>query len=698
MKRHLLIIFSILFLTAASQWYRSLSVGSNALDASSIFDITSTTKGSRPYPSMTEAQRDAIVSPATGLIVYNTDANSLNVYDGSAWGAVGSGGGSGAGGISFLEGDDADFEGNTVGNWVVYDDAAGSEPVSCATVGTPTVTFAANGTTPLRGEYDAVLTKDAADRQGEGVAVAFSIDNQDLNQATYVSFDLKTSANYEPDDVIPYIYDITAGQVIQLSRNGSSSRFTGRFNNGDTDKDYRLCLHVASTSALAYTVNVDNFRIGPEAIIDSPVVQNLDEIVTSPSVTGGAEITSVTNLRLQGSRSNGSYSLGVSFNYNSTSAGANGFDNLTIDLGDFSFLSGKTITRIDGSFDSNTNTAGGAKVSGYFNLSGTDSVQINFIGNFQTASSRVASGTINIYIEDEVGSSAIVSDKGLLNQVDRMAARETNGQSIPNSTSTTVIFNSVEENTGIDYDNSTGIITIKESGWIDVNATAAYSGLTVNVGDVLTWIVRDRGGVQTLYYGDRDDIDGTRFYVNANHKVPVLKGDEIFIRTFQSNGGSRNLTATNSTLTVGMEPNFNVYSAYGEPLKIQTKALQSNTATGFNGTLTDMTMNNLVVGRWYRVKFRFLAQVTAPNADNMVLTAFHDGNALDATTVAGQFTAGVAATGDMGFAEFQATATTVTFVTSSMGGASITRGNGTATETHATLSEINPRQITTDYN
>jgi hypothetical protein len=54
-------------------------------DASSVIDIQSTAKGSRPFPRMTEAQRDAIATPATGLIIYNTESNTLNIYDGLGW-------------------------------------------------------------------------------------------------------------------------------------------------------------------------------------------------------------------------------------------------------------------------------------------------------------------------------------------------------------------------------------------------------------------------------------------------------------------------------------------------------------------------------------------------------------------------------------------------------------------------------------
>jgi len=49
----------------------------------------STANGSRPCPVMTEAQRDAIASPAEGDCVVNSTENSLNFYLSSAWGKVG---------------------------------------------------------------------------------------------------------------------------------------------------------------------------------------------------------------------------------------------------------------------------------------------------------------------------------------------------------------------------------------------------------------------------------------------------------------------------------------------------------------------------------------------------------------------------------------------------------------------------------
>lgn len=65
-------------------------------------EVQSTTQSSLPCPSMTQVQRDAIATPSEGSCVYNSDTNVLNIYDGSAWVEVGSGGG-GAGGIANWE-------------------------------------------------------------------------------------------------------------------------------------------------------------------------------------------------------------------------------------------------------------------------------------------------------------------------------------------------------------------------------------------------------------------------------------------------------------------------------------------------------------------------------------------------------------------------------------------------------------------
>lgn len=67
----------------------ALAVGtSSAAAASSVLELSSTAKGFLP-PRMTTTQRDAISSPATGLMIFNSTNAQLEIYTGSAWAGLG---------------------------------------------------------------------------------------------------------------------------------------------------------------------------------------------------------------------------------------------------------------------------------------------------------------------------------------------------------------------------------------------------------------------------------------------------------------------------------------------------------------------------------------------------------------------------------------------------------------------------------
>jgi len=61
-----------------------VGIGVSSPDASAQLEINSTTKGML-VPTMTTVQKNAIVSPATGLLVYDTTLNSFAQYDGTTW-------------------------------------------------------------------------------------------------------------------------------------------------------------------------------------------------------------------------------------------------------------------------------------------------------------------------------------------------------------------------------------------------------------------------------------------------------------------------------------------------------------------------------------------------------------------------------------------------------------------------------------
>ena len=69
--------------------YAQVGINTETPDASAALDITSTTGGIL-VPRMTETQRDAITSAATGLMIYQTDGTpGFYYYNGSSWSEVG---------------------------------------------------------------------------------------------------------------------------------------------------------------------------------------------------------------------------------------------------------------------------------------------------------------------------------------------------------------------------------------------------------------------------------------------------------------------------------------------------------------------------------------------------------------------------------------------------------------------------------
>lgn len=62
----------------------TVGIGTTTPNASAILDVQSTAKGVR-MPNMTTVQKNAIASPAAGLMVFDTTLSKLCVYTGAAW-------------------------------------------------------------------------------------------------------------------------------------------------------------------------------------------------------------------------------------------------------------------------------------------------------------------------------------------------------------------------------------------------------------------------------------------------------------------------------------------------------------------------------------------------------------------------------------------------------------------------------------
>jgi hypothetical protein len=86
--RRLLIVCVHVFLTLHVYPQVSISNDGSSPDNSAMLEIKSTQRGLLA-PRMTEDDRDAILNPATGLLIYQTDGNTgFYYYNGFAWTAI----------------------------------------------------------------------------------------------------------------------------------------------------------------------------------------------------------------------------------------------------------------------------------------------------------------------------------------------------------------------------------------------------------------------------------------------------------------------------------------------------------------------------------------------------------------------------------------------------------------------------------
>src|SRR3954463_13174719 len=81
------LVFNLLLLTSyflpKAHAQGNVGIGTTSPNASALLDLTSTSRGLLA-PRMTESQKNTIASPATGLLIYETDTAKTGSYAGQA--------------------------------------------------------------------------------------------------------------------------------------------------------------------------------------------------------------------------------------------------------------------------------------------------------------------------------------------------------------------------------------------------------------------------------------------------------------------------------------------------------------------------------------------------------------------------------------------------------------------------------------
>lgn len=77
-------VLSLIMALGTDSLAQNVGVGTPTPDPTAKLEVQSSNSGFLP-PRLTTAQRDAIISPAAGLLIYNTDKNCMEYWNGSIW-------------------------------------------------------------------------------------------------------------------------------------------------------------------------------------------------------------------------------------------------------------------------------------------------------------------------------------------------------------------------------------------------------------------------------------------------------------------------------------------------------------------------------------------------------------------------------------------------------------------------------------
>lgn len=199
----------------------------------------------------------------------------------------------------------------TLSGVAAYNDGAVDKPVDC-TGGTPTITAARSSTAPMYDKQSWLITKPASNVQGQGVAFEFDVDNgiaavemMDLMFEYIVdSGTFAAGSDTTNSDLMVYIYDVTAGQLIEpfggsklyTSSTTLKGDYRGWFQSTLGSKKYRVCLHQATTSASAYTLKVDAGKVHKSKQVVGTIITDWQSYTPVLSAATGA----VSNYTISG--------------------------------------------------------------------------------------------------------------------------------------------------------------------------------------------------------------------------------------------------------------------------------------------------------------------------------------------------------------------------------------------------------------
>lgn len=468
--------------------------------------------------SAIQTQLDAKVpktlTTTTGDMIYASSANTpARLPVGSSGQVIKSVGGiptwaTFSGGINYLS-SNPDAEADTSG-WATYADAAASSPVD-GTGGSPSSTFTRSTSSPLRGTASFLWTKSAANRQGEGFSYGFTIDASDKAKVLQISFDyLVSSGTYADSDMTIWIYDVTNAALIQpagytIQNAAVSMKQLATFQSASNSTSYRLIVHTASTSASAYTLQFDNFSVGPQVVTNGAAVS--DWVSWTPTGSWSTNTTYTGYWRRNGGD--------VEVQFKVATSGAPTSANLTVNLPSGLVMdTSKIVETAENSLGwLRGRDEGTGSWSGWLKYNNTTSVTCNYI-TVSSANDNIALGVVTQaapmtfantdylvgYFKAPIvgwSSNVQLSSDTDTRVVAMRAYRASSNQAIAVSTATTVIFNATSFDTHGGMNTTTGVYTVPIAGKYKVTANLY---ITSAAAEVFNYYILKNGAATSLKF------------------------------------------------------------------------------------------------------------------------------------------------------------------------------------------------------
>lgn len=189
-----------------------------------------------------------------------------------------------------------------VEGYTVFQDADQVNPVD-GIGGTPTITWTRTTSSPLSDTGSFLLTKGSGSARGQGVSTDFKIKKARRGKKMRIAFDYEVvSGTFSTGDVSVWVLDTTNSRLIQpdsyLVENviGPSELRGCTFQTSSDSVNYRLIIHISSTTSSAFSLQFDGIEISKEIVPYG--TSHTDWQSYTPSVT--AISGTLTNFTVQG--------------------------------------------------------------------------------------------------------------------------------------------------------------------------------------------------------------------------------------------------------------------------------------------------------------------------------------------------------------------------------------------------------------